>query len=267
MKTFLIKFRTTSRVYQFSSSIDYKIGDRILIDTNQGIEVGTILEVKNKKSDLINQEIDKLDGKILRKMTDEDEKRIENLDNKGSEALEFCQERIKALKLSMKLLNAEYSLDEKKLTFYFSAEDRIDFRELLAELVAHYHKNIRLQQLGPRDVAKIIGGIGPCGRPLCCQTYLENMESVSLEMAKEQDLVAVGSNKISGACGKLMCCLLYEVATYQRIRKGLPKIDEKIKTDKGVGKVITQNVLKQSVLVELEDGTKIEHKVTEDKKS
>lgn len=261
MTTFLVKLRTTSKVYQFSSTENFKVGDKVLVDTTQGVEIGTILQAVKDKSTIKSAEVEKSEGTILRKLNPEDKKKIEDLREKAEEALEFCQRNIKEIGLPMKLLDGEFSLDEKKLTFYFTAEDRIDFRELLGKLISHFHKNIRLQQLGSRDAAKIIGGMGPCGRPLCCQTFLENIDTVSVEMAKEQDLATVGSSKISGACGKLMCCLAYEVELYEKMRKNLPKIAEEIETEKGKGKVIAQNVLRQTVLVVLEDGTKIEQKI------
>lgn len=262
MTKFFVKFKTTGKIYQFSSSSKFKPGEKILMKTDQGIEIGTTLDIDKKTLQSPSFEIEELEGEILRKLTQEDEEKLVNLKPKAEKAFLFCQQKIKELRLPMRLISAEYSLDEKKLTFYFTAEERVDFRELLGELVSYFHRNIRLQQLGPRDTAKIIGGIGPCGRPLCCQTFLENMESVTLEMAKEQNLAAVGSSKISGLCGKLMCCLVYEAEAYEKMRKNLPEIGSEIKTEKGKGKVIAQNVLKQSILAELQDGTKLEVKCT-----
>ena len=260
MKNLLIKFKTTGKIYLFSSTEEFKIGEKILIDTGQGIEVATVIknQIKDEKE---LESVEKGEGLILRKLSEEDEKKMSNLKIKEREAFDFCQQKIKEINLPMKLVSSEISLDEKKLTFYFIAEDRIDFRQLLSELVTNYHKKIRLQQLGARDCAKMLGGIGPCGRQFCCQTFLEAMDSVTLEMAKAQDMATVGSNKISGACGKLMCCLAYESEMYQKIRAKMPKINEQFETKKGKGKIIWQNVLKQTVLVELEDGTKIEEKL------
>jgi len=251
MNKLFIKYTTTGKIYQFSGKEDFNIGEKVLIDTEQGIVVGLVCLSSDKN-------IEKSEDKILRKMNEKDKEKLENFMEKEKEAKDFCQKQIDKLKLSMKLVQAEYSLDEKKLTFYFIAEDRVDFRELLSSLISHFHRHIRLQQLGPRDAAKIMGGIGPCGRILCCQSFLENTFSVTLEMAKQQDLAALGSSKISGACGKLMCCLTYEVEIYEKLRKKLPAIDSIIETEKGKGKVLGQSVLKQSVLVQLEDGTKTE---------
>jgi len=258
MSTFLVKFRTTGKIHQFTSPLKFKVGEKILIETDQGVEIGTILEIKRRTKSVPPEGVEEVEGKILRKLTQKDEEKLQNLREKLKDALSLCNKKIKELRLPMKIIDAEYSLDEKKITFYFTAETRIDFRQLLQELIAHFHKNIRLQQLGPRDAAKMIGGIGPCGRPLCCQTFLEDMKSVTLDMAKEQDLSSIGSSKLSGPCGKLLCCLTYEIEIYEKLKKNLPKIGEEVKTEKGKGKVIAQNVLRQSVLVELQDGTKIE---------
>lgn len=255
MKTLFVKFKTTGKIYQLDTSLDFKVGEKILIQTDQGIEIGTILKIKRREKGKSEEETP---GQILRKFTQEDEEKLKGFRQEVEKILSFCQKKIKELNLPMRLIDGELSLDEKKITFYFVAEDRIDFRELLGQLVSHFHKNIRLQQLGPRDTAKLIGGIGPCGRPLCCQTFLEDMESITLEMAKEQDLAYVGSSKISGLCGKLMCCLAYEAEIYRKMRENLPNIGKEIETEKGKGKVIAQNVLRQTVLVEVEDGSKIE---------
>jgi cell fate regulator YaaT (PSP1 superfamily) len=255
MKTLFIKLRTTGKIHQIPSEEEFKVGQKILIETPQGIELATILEIKRKKPE------EEPPGKLLRELTEEDAKKLKDLKPKAEKALLVCQKKIKEFALPMKLIDAEFSLDEKKLTFYFTASQRIDFRELLGELVSHFHKNIRLQQLGPRDAAKMLGGIGPCGRPLCCQTFLEDMDSVTLDMAEAQSLKSVGSGKISGVCGKLICCLAYEAELYQKMRENLPKIGQKIETEKGKGKVVAQNVLRQTVLVELEDGTKIEQRI------
>lgn len=225
----------------------------MVVETEQGAEIGTVLEVKRQKAEteIIGQ---------VRRFVEEDRAKIKQLKPQAKEAKEFCQEKIRELNLRMKLVDAEISLDEKKMTFYFIAEERVDFRDLLSILIARYHKNIRLQQLGARDAAKMMGGFGCCGRPVCCGTFLENIESVTVNLAKEQDLHAVGTSKITGLCGKLMCCLAYEADEYEEMRKKLPLLGKKVKTEKGVGVVIGQNALTGSVLVKLKDGSKIEVK-------
>lgn len=256
MKTLFIKFKTTGKVYQFEKPEKEKLkeGDKVVVETDQGAEIGTVLAIKRKKPE------SEIMGRV-RRFTEEDEAKLIKLEPPAQETKNFCREKIQELGLSMKLLDVEISLDEKKITFYFVAEERVDFRDLLSILIARYHKSIRLQQLGPRDAAKALGGFGCCGRPVCCRTFLENMESVTVDLAKEQDLQAVGTSKITGLCGKLMCCLAYEAEEYQEMRKKLPGLGKKIKTEKGTGVVIAQNVLSQSVLVRLEDRSKIEVRV------
>jgi len=254
MNIISVKFNSTFKVHQFCTSLDLKAGERVLVDTENGLELGIVQEVKKGRK-IKEEEV------VIRRLTEADEEKLAQLKEEAKEALAFCAQKAAKLRLSMKLIDADYSLDKKKLTFYFVAEDRIDFRELLRELIAHFHKSIRLQQLGPRDVSKLLGGLGPCGRPFCCTIFLDNIGSITLDMAKEQELTGVGSSKISGACGKLMCCLAYEAEIYEKMREGLPEVGQEIKTEKGKGKVVAQNVLKQSVVVELEDGTKIEQMV------
>ena len=255
-KTLFIKFKTTGKIHPFPilSKEKFEIGDRVVVEIEQGVEIGTVIEVKKKKSEV------EIKGKV-RKLTEKDQKKIIELKPQSEEIKQFCQEKISELGLSMKLIDAEISLDEKKITFYFMSEERVDFRELLSLLIARYHKNIRLQQLGPRDVARILGGFGCCGRPCCCKAFLENINSIKVNLAKEQSLRGVGSSKITGLCGKLMCCLNFEAKDYKEVRKKLPEVGKKIKTEKGMGKVIAQNIISSSVIVKLEDGSKIEQKI------
>jgi cell fate regulator YaaT (PSP1 superfamily) len=158
----------------------------------------------------------------------------------------------------MKLIATSISLDGRNLTFYFTAEGRVDFRNLLKDLVMTFKKMIRLQQIGPKDAARLMGGFGPCGRRVCCQTFLSTMKSITMDLAREQNIEGVTSSKISGLCGKLMCCLAYETEMYKKIRKGLPKIGEEIKIENNTGKVVALNILSQKAIVELADGSKVE---------
>lgn len=250
-----VKLKTTSKITPCFIKTEEKIkkGDEVLVETDQGQEIGEIIEMKRKKQG------DSEDNfQILRKLAEEDKFKFEELKDEAREAIGFVQKRALFYKLPMKIVDADYTLDKKKLVFYFQAPERLDFRELVSDLASHFNKLIRLQQIGPRDSAKILGGIGPCGRPLCCQTFLKNLESVTMEMAKTQDLLSISSSKISGLCGKLLCCLAYEEDLYKKLKKKLPKVDQIITTEKGKGKVIAQNVIKQSVLVEFQDGGKVE---------
>jgi len=252
MKSVSVKFLSTFKINQFYTSLDFKIGERVLVETEEGLELGIVTDIKQKRG--------RFKEAAIRKVAKEDEEKMRRLGEKEKEAFLFCREKIEELGLAMKLIKVSLSLDEKKIVFYYTAEGRVDFRDLLRELVVHFHKNIRLQQIGPRDAAAMLGGLGPCGRAFCCTIFQEDINSITLDLAKEQDLLGVGTSKISGPCGKLLCCLLYEAKLYQELKKKLPQIGEVVFTKKGKGKVISQSVLRQTVLVELEDGTKIEQK-------
>ena len=164
-----------------------------------------------------------------------------------------CQEKIQQHKLEMKLISAEYSFDRSKITFYFTSDGRVDFRELVKDLAKQFKARIELKQIGVRDEAKLLGGFGPCGMKLCCAKFLKSFEPVTIKMAKEQNL-PLNPTKISGCCGRLMCCLGYEYQTYKKLMKGMPREGEIIKTKQGKGRVISVNALKRCVTVELEDG-------------
>ena len=227
----------------------------VLVNTAFGEEAGEVLEINDmKESDL------KRDLMPVLKILSEDE--IEFLKNKEKEKnryIEIANCMVEIHELNMKIMDVNFGLDDTKVTFIFSSESRIDFRQLVKELSGKLKKQIVLRQIGPRDEARLLGGYGRCGRPFCCQSFLQNLESITMDMAKVQNLYGKGSSKISGVCGKLMCCLSYEVEVYKEMIKNLPAVGEKIKTKKGIGLVIDQNVIKQSVLVELEkDRTKFE---------
>ena len=180
-------------------------------------------------------------------------KKIKDNRQKAKEAIKICFDKIKEYKLPMKLVEAEYSFDRKKIVFYFTSEDRVDFRELVKDLAKVFRIRIEMRQIGVRDETRLFGGIGPCGRNLCCASFLKNFEPVSIKMVKQQKL-PLNPSKISGICGRLMCCLFYEYKYYKELAKGLPKEGDKINTSKGRGKVIAVNILKRMVYVEFEDG-------------
>jgi len=233
------------------------IGDYVIIEFDRGLEYGLVLTAVQAFETLPDEEPLK---KIVRKVTKEDLLQIEK--NKGStrDAYCACSKKIQEKKLSMKLIGAEYSFDRGKLIFYFTADGRVDFRELVKELASHFKARIELKQIGVRDEAKFIGGFGPCGRHLCCAKFLKDFEPVTIRMAKEQNL-PLNPTKISGICGRLMCCLYYEYSTYKELLKGLPKLGSKIKTKEGKNaKVISVNTLKRTVLVETEDKVQVEIK-------
>lgn len=235
--------------------IEFKIKDKVLIEVGQIVELGEVAESVSESSEAID--IESSEAKLVRKLTKDDEQTIYNQKKEAQSYISDCKEIISKYDIAMKLVDADLSFDGKKLTFYFSAEGRVDFRSLVTDLIKKYKKMIRLQQIGPRDEGRIIGGYGKCGRKVCCQSFLNKIDSVTLDMAKDQNL-STSAGKISGACGKLMCCLNYELNDYHKLRENLPKIGEIIKTKYGKGKVIDQYVLKSAVIVELENGERKE---------
>jgi cell fate regulator YaaT (PSP1 superfamily) len=199
---------------------------------------------------------------VLRVATPDDYRRKEANRAREESALEVCRRRIEARGLPMKLISAEYAFDGSQILFYFTAEGRVDFRELVKDLAAALRTRIQLHQIGARDAAKLLGGIGPCGRGLCCATWLTSFEPISMKMAKEQSLF-LNPTKFSGVCGKLMCCLRYEYETYREMKSQLPAIGTEVLTARGKGKVTGHNVLKEMVLVELPEAGEVELRVDE----
>ncbi len=235
-----------------SSDVDVALGDSVVIDTKQGPKLAVV------KSQPFDREKTKkmVVHKVLRLATDEDLEKFEELKGRRKEALILCLERIKDHKLVMKLVDVEFLIDESKAIFYFTADGRIDFRELVKDLAHHFHTRIEMRQIGVRDEAKMVGGLGNCGNSFCCSSFLKNFEPVSVKMAKEQNL-ALSPMKISGACGRLMCCLAYEHKTYVMLKKKLPSCGKKISTDHGDGKVVRLDVLGEKVLVRLDTGDEV----------
>lgn len=234
-----------------------KIGDQVIIEYDRGLEYGQVLTDVQQFEALPDEEPLK---KIVRLLTKEDLAQIQKNKCSVKEAYIFCNKKIEEKKLPMKLVGAEYSFDRSKLIFYFTAEGRVDFRDLVKELASHFKARIELKQIGVRDEAKFIGGFGPCGRHLCCAKFLKDFEPVTIRMAKDQGL-PLNPQKISGICGRLMCCLYYEHSTYKELLKGLPKVGAKIKTKEGKNaRVISVNPLTRSVMIETEDKVQVEIK-------
>ncbi|MFB0918230.1 MAG: stage 0 sporulation family protein [Clostridiaceae bacterium] len=243
-----IRFKKAGKIYYFDpKDLDIKLEDAVIVETARGIEFGLV--------SIGQREID--DSKVIaplkpviRKATEKDmEIHLKNLD-KETEAFKICQDKIKAHNLEMKLVDVEFTFDNNKVIFYFTADGRVDFRELVKDLATVFRTRIELRQIGVRDEAKMKGGIGPCGKSLCCSTYLADFTSVSIKMAKEQNL-SLNPTKISGICGRLMCCLKYEQDTYEEIRKRLPKIGSTVKTPMGTGEVIYNNTIRETVKVRI----------------
>ena len=247
-----VRFRSAGKVYYFDPrDLMLRMGDMVIAETSKGLDYGVISTcMKMVDETLVQQPL----RPILRKTTPEDEEKIKALQAREKEALKVCREKVREHELEMKMVNAEYSFDETKVLFYFTADGRVDFRSLVKDLASVFHVRIELRQIGVRDETRMLGGIGICGRELCCATFLRDFQPVSIKMAKEQNL-SLNPAKISGACGRLMCCLKNEEATYEFLNAKMPKMgEEAITADGQVGKVIELDVLRQRVRVLFEEG-------------
>lgn len=242
-----IRFRNVGKIYYFNpKEYKMKIGDHVIVETARGIEFGrVVLGPKEVGEDEVIHPL----KEVLRVATSEDEEREKQNRQKEKEAFKICQKKIRDHGLEMKLIDAEYTFDNNKVLFYFTADGRIDFRQLVKDLAAIFKTRIELRQIGVRDETKILGGIGICGRCLCCHTYLSEFAPVSIKMAKEQNL-SLNPTKISGVCGRLMCCLTNEEETYEELNSHLPSIGDYVTTpEKLKGEVQSVNVLRQTVKV------------------
>ena len=243
-----VRFKTAGKIYYFDpDTFDVKNGDNVIVETARGMEYGT---VTNDIQEVNESEIVAPLKKIIRIATPEDDKKHKENVKKKERALQLCQEKIDKHGLVMKLIDVEYTFDNSKIIFYFTADGRVDFRELVKDLASVFKMRIELRQIGVRDEAKMMGGIGGCGRSLCCNSWLADFEPVSIKMAKVQNL-SLNPTKISGICGRLMCCLKYENDIYMEMRKGMPEVGERIKTPDGLAKVIDTNILEDIIRVRL----------------
>jgi cell fate regulator YaaT (PSP1 superfamily) len=250
-----VRFKPAGKVYDFDGgAFVLSPGDRVIVETEQGMSVGTVATPPKMLDEPPSGPPLK---KVYRLATAKDLEQLEKkaADEKAAQA--FCRKCIKELGLQMNLFAVEKSFDGGKATFYFTADGRVDFRQLLKMLVKELGVRIEMRQVGIRNQAKMCGGIGRCGREFCCSSYLEKFEPVSIRMAKEQSL-SLNPTKISGQCGRLMCCLVYEYDTYMDLKRSLPKIGSTVKTPSGEGKVIRQNAVCNRLTVRLEDGAEIE---------
>ncbi len=246
-----VRFRNAGKVYYFNpNDLQVRIGEHVIAETSKGLEYGTISTcTKMVDEELVLQPL----RSLVRKATEEDEEKMVSLRIKEKEALRVCREKVREHELDMKMVDAEYSFDASKVLFYFTADGRVDFRNLVKDLAAVFHVRIELRQIGVRDETRMLGGIGICGRELCCATYLREFQPVSIKMAKEQNL-SLNPAKISGTCGRLMCCLKNEEATYEFLNAKMPKMGEEAVTADGmVGKVVELDVLRQRVRVLFEE--------------
>ncbi len=250
-----IRFKPAGKIYDFDSGMFVlNTGDKVIVETEQGLGFGVIavppapLKASDKNKPL---------KKIFRIATEADHKKREENQLLEQQAFDFCQTCIKELSLKMNLFSVESTFDTIKLTFFYTADGRVDFRELVKLLVKAYRIRIEMRQVGIRNQSKQCGGIGRCGREICCSSFMNNFEPVSIKMAKEQGL-SLNPTKISGLCGRLMCCLTFENDTYKHLKKKLPKPGRLVDIDTGKGKIIRQNVLKGNVSIRLEDGSETE---------
>ncbi len=244
-----VRFKENGKSYYFDPKGDnYKTGDLVVVDTARGIELG---EVANSNLVVSDDDVVHPLREVVRRATDADIRRREENKKKQEQAFKICEEKIQSHKLDMKLVEVEYSFDGTKILFYFTADGRVDFRELVKDLASVFHMRIELRQIGVRDEAKMLGGLGICGRPFCCNRFLNDFLPVSIKMAKEQGL-SLNPVKISGTCGRLMCCLNYEQNVYEKLNKTTPRVGSTVTTPDGDGTVISVSVLGQKVKVRLD---------------
>ncbi|MCL2696356.1 MAG: stage 0 sporulation family protein [Clostridiales bacterium] len=254
VKVISVKFKTSGRVYYFDPlNFEVHEGEGVIVETARGIEYGTVAKAPHEVEE---SEIIAPLKAITRVATPVDTRMRDENAAKEGEALVICQDRIEQHGLTMKLISADYSFNGNKLVFYFTADGRVDFRELVKDLAFVFKTRIELRQIGVRDEAKLLGGLGSCGRPVCCKSFMDDFHPVSIKMAKEQNL-SLSPTKISGLCGRLMCCLQYEQEAYETMRKKMPRVGKPILTADGEGVVMENNVITEKTRVRLqaEDGT------------
>ena len=248
-----VKFKSAGKIYYFSTNLKLKKDDRVVVETARGLELG---EISQELKDISEFNLDTELKKIVRKATKKDIENYQKNVKDAKQALVTCKEIVSRYDVNMQLTNCEYTLDKAKVIFMYTSDDRVDFRELLKELAVVFKCRIELRQIGVRDKAKEIGGLGPCGRPLCCSLFLTNFNSVSINMAKNQG-IALNPTKINGACGRLLCCLGYEDETYTEYKKHFPKLGESVEVDGKKGRVCELNVLSGNYKVKVSDNEEI----------
>ncbi len=243
-----VRFKAAGKVYYFDpQGFDLKLGDNVIVETARGMELG---KVAMEPTDVCENQIVAPLKKIIRIASEDDLAKHKENEKKKQKAMKLCQEKIERRGLEMKLVDVEYTFDNSKVIFYFTADGRVDFRELVKDLAAVFRMRIELRQIGVRDEAKMMGGIGSCGRALCCHSWLSDFQPVSIKMAKVQSL-SLNPAKISGICGRLMCCLKYENDIYTELARGIPDAGEKVRTPDGMGRVVDSNLLEGKVRVRL----------------
>ena len=252
-----VRFKNAGKLYYFDPGPLWPTaGDAVIVETVRGVEYGEVVTgVKEVSDDAITPPL----KKVIRVATAEDAQRDAENRLKEKEAMALCQKKVAEHKLQMKLVGCEYTFDNSKILFYFTSDKRVDFRTLVKDLASAFHTRIELRQIGVRDEARMMGGLGMCGRPVCCAQFLGDFQPVSIKMAKEQNL-SLNPTKISGICGRLMCCLKYEEDHYEATRKRMPRVGKEVATPDGVGTVVDLNVLKETVRVRIPKGDGTEQK-------
>lgn len=249
-----VRFKKVGKVYYFDpGEIKVQEGQNVIVETARGIEFGEVVTPNRMVED---ESIVSPLKKLVRIATKEDIAHLEDNAQKEKDAFSICQKKIESHKLDMKLIDVEYTFDNNKVLFYFTSDGRVDFRELVKDLASVFRTRIELRQIGVRDEAKMLGGLGVCGRPLCCSTFLGEFQPVSIKMAKEQSL-SLNPTKISGTCGRLMCCLKYEQEAYEELMRITPKPGALVTTDEGKGVVIEANVIKGEIKVRLNSAPEV----------
>lgn len=245
-----VRFKEVGKIYYFDpNSNQLELGDQVIVETARGIECGTVA-IKNK--DVSDDEIVHPLKKLVRKATKDDLKRLQENARKEKEAIKICEQKIADHNLEMKLVDVEYTFDNSKILFYFTADGRVDFRALVKDLASVFRTRIELRQIGVRDESKMLGGLGVCGRPFCCNSFMGEFQPVSIKMAKEQGL-SLSPTKISGTCGRLMCCLKYEQEAYTDLLKRTPKVGAIVKTPLGKGTVVEVNLISSILKVKMDN--------------
>ncbi|ADO78138.1 PSP1 domain-containing protein [Halanaerobium praevalens] len=243
-----VSFKKAGKIYYFDpGELELKTGDYVIVETARGIEYA---EVVVGKKEIADEEIVAPLKDVMRKATLKDRDKHEHNLELEKEAKTICFKKIKKHGLPMKLIDVEYTFDHNKIIFYFTADGRVDFRELVKDLASVFKTRIELRQIGVRDEAKMLGGLGPCGLPVCCATFLRDFQPISIKMAKKQNL-SLNPSKISGLCGRLMCCLRYEAQTYKELKQLMPNIGTKIELEMGKGKVVDRNLVKHTIEVDI----------------
>ncbi len=245
-----IKFKADGRAYYFDpAGLSPELNEMVVVETARGVECGIVCEACKK---IDEEQIVKPLKKVLRIATDADKKKVEENKKKAEESFSICEKKVSEHNLDMKLVDVEYSFDGSKILFYFTSEGRVDFRDLVKDLASSFHTRIELRQIGVRDEAKMLGGLGICGQPFCCARFLDDFQPVSIKMAKEQGL-SLNPTKISGSCGRLMCCLKYEQDAYEYLNSITPPVGSLVKTPSGTGNVVDLNPLTGTLYVRIGD--------------